>query len=245
MNIVLTGSTGGIGAVLATHLQARGHHVHTIARTMPTGVHINHHIADLSSDYEIDMAVQDIILATNARIDALITCHANGLTANALVDTDIVDYSHAFNTDVLSTIQLCKAFAPYLNANGCGRVINFTSFHTEATYPNRTLYVTTKAALKGFSQALAVEWGKYGTTVNCIAPGPVDTARSTAFRAANGISIDVFTARTPNHRMCTADELTHTVDWLLHPNAGHVNGQTVVVDGGWTKSAWWGDYNVF
>ena len=77
-------------------------------------------------------------------------------------------------------------------------------------------------------------------TVNAIAPGPIRTPRTNWFLSKDPANEAGMIGRTPTGRLGEPDEVAATILFLCSKLAGHINGQTIVIDGGWTKSAWWG-----
>ena len=123
-----------------------------------------------------------------------------------------------------------------------GRIVNFTSFHNVATYPYRAGYNTVKSGVEGLSRALAVEWGHYGVTVNTVAPGPILTPRTEWFLGQDPANLAGMLSRTPNTRIGELGDVSSMVAYLVSSEARHINGQQIVIDGGWTKNAWWGNH---
>ena len=118
--------------------------------------------------------------------------------------------------------------------NRWGRVIFFSSIRAQQPRPGQVAYATAKAAIEGMTRALAVKDGHYGITVNCIAPGAVDTPRTRTNIAAGIVSEAELISRTPNGRLATTADVVNTVLWLISDEASHVNGQVITVDGGWS-----------
>jgi NAD(P)-dependent dehydrogenase (short-subunit alcohol dehydrogenase family) len=117
-----------------------------------------------------------------------------------------------------------------------------TSFHTIATYPERVAYNAAKSGVEGITRALAVEWGKYGITVNGVAPGPIRTPRTSGFLAQSADVESGMLGRTPTVRLGETEDVASLIAFLVSDEARHINGQNIVIDGGWTKNAWWGKH---
>ena len=121
-----------------------------------------------------------------------------------------------------------------------GRIVNVGSFHAVATFPQRVAYASAKSGVVGLTQVLAVEWSGRGVTVNVVAPGMVRTPRTARLLSEDPASETAMVSRTPNGRLGETGEVAGAILFLCSKEAGHINGQTLVIDGGWTKSAWWG-----
>lgn len=115
-----------------------------------------------------------------------------------------------------------------------GRLILMSSVTGSQAYPNLSAYGMTKAGIQHLAAVLAVELGEHGITVNAIAPGATVTERTMAddpHYDTNWQSV------APNRRVAQVADIVHTALFLAGPGAGHVTGQTLVVDGGWTHTS--------
>jgi NAD(P)-dependent dehydrogenase (short-subunit alcohol dehydrogenase family) len=144
------------------------------------------------------------------------------------------------DADLTGVFLACREAGRHMLAGGYGRIVNLASFHVLATYPERSAYVAAKSGVVGLTTSLAVEWGGRGVTVNAIAPGPIRTDRTAWFLSKDPAAHDGMVRRTPTGRIGDPEEVAALVAFLCTEEAGHVTGQTLVIDGGWTKNAWWG-----
>ena len=110
-----------------------------------------------------------------------------------------------------------------------GRVINITSVVGHTGNPGQANYAAAKAGLAGMTKSLALEVAQRGITVNCVAPGFIDTAMTDQLpEALRGSILD----RIPAGRLGTADDVAAAVAWLAGEDAAYVTGQTIHVNGG-------------
>lgn len=112
------------------------------------------------------------------------------------------------------------------------RVINISSVGGRAGFANLSLYTSSKAALEGLTRSWAGELGSNGTTVNAVAPGPV---QSEMLDSIPKEIVQLQKASTPvEKRVGTPQEVSNVVSWLAGEESAWVSGQTVNVSGGWT-----------
>jgi len=125
-----------------------------------------------------------------------------------------------------------------------GRLVAVTSYGSQRAFPTYGAIGADKAALESWVRHMAAEFGPRGITVNAVNGGLIDTDSLAHFVSASGVaSLDELLARLPLGRAGTADEMAHTIRFLLSPGAGYITGQTIVVDGGLTTTAspFWSD----
>jgi NAD(P)-dependent dehydrogenase (short-subunit alcohol dehydrogenase family) len=135
------------------------------------------------------------------------------------------------DVNLTGTFLSCQAAARRMIAHGAGSIVTIGSTSSLGGQAARTNYCASKFAVLGLTQTLALEWGRYGVRVNCIAPGPVDTPL-----LRGGVPIDqieeVLIDRTALGRMSTADEQAQAALFLLSGAASHITGVVLPVDGG-------------
>jgi NAD(P)-dependent dehydrogenase (short-subunit alcohol dehydrogenase family) len=249
---VVTGAGSGIGAAVTATLHRLGARVALLARTETT---LRDTVENLDSarqfarEYATDVTdetqlqrTRDQILSDFDRVDILVTCAAAPASAKKCEEMSYEEWRSVLSTDLDGVFLSCKVFGAGMVEQRYGRIVNMTSFHTIATYPERTAYNAAKSGVEGLTRALAVEWGPYGITVNAVAPGPVRTPRTSWFLEQNPTTESGMLGRTPNHRLGETGDVAGLVAFLVSDAAIHINGQQIVIDGGWTKSAWWGSY---
>ena len=123
-----------------------------------------------------------------------------------------------------------QAALPLLRESGAGTVINIGGLTAYTGASMRAHVVTAKAALGGLTRALAHELAEYGITVNCVAPGMVDTVRKAA--SATGTPHHHATQKSLLGRRGHPEEIASAVVWLAGPGARFTTGQTLHVNGG-------------
>ena len=197
--------------------------------------------ADITHPESVQEAVRRVVEAFG-HLAILVTCAAAGPAAGPSESLSLVDWKNVIDTDLTGTFISCQAASRPMLERGYGRIVNVSSFHVIGTYPERTAYVTAKTGVVGMTQALAVEWGGRGITVNSVAPGPIRTPRTSWFLSQNPANEAGMIGRTPTGRLGEPSEVAAAILFLASREAAHINGQTIAIDGGWTKNAWWGQH---
>lgn len=249
---IITGGGGAIGASIAATLFSFNANVVLIGKSernlkvIAEKLDKNLKRASYSACDVIDeqslIIVKNKILERWKKIDILVTCAAAPAASGKTEELKFSDWRSLLNTDLDGVFLSCKIFGGEMVKNRYGRIVNLTSFHNIATYPNRVAYNAAKSGVEGITRALAVEWGCYGITVNAVAPGPVITPRTSWFLSQSPDAKVGMLGRTPNVRLGEIDDVAYAVAFLVSDKAKHINGQQIVIDGGWTKCAWWGTH---
>jgi NAD(P)-dependent dehydrogenase (short-subunit alcohol dehydrogenase family) len=181
-----------------------------------------------------DAAVQAFVERTGA-VDILFNC-AGWVHQGSALDCSIADWDRSFDLNVRSMFVLTRAMLPKMIAAGGGVILNMASvLGAHKAAPNRLAYTASKAAVAGFTRALAIDHVKQGIRVNCVCPGTVDTPslgeRINAFADPMQARRD-FVARQPMGRLATAEEIAETFVYLVSDESSFMTGQAIFVDGG-------------
>lgn len=241
---VITGANGGIGAAVLAELRKRGFITASLNRHTKVG-NLSDEEMEIATDVGNEQAVihaRECIIKNWGRVDVLVNCAAAPPAVSPSADLGFSEWRNVMSTDLDGTFLCCKVFGKEMLNNNYGRIVNMASFHTIATYPERVAYNAAKSGVVGITRALAVEWGRYGITVNSVSPGPVKTPRTSFFLNKDPESEHGMMARTPNAMLAEPHDVATLIAFLCSEEARHINGQNIVIDGGWSKSAWWGDY---
>lgn len=249
---VVAGAGGGIGSVVVKQLFDLGAKAVLLdtneenLKKVEEGLGKNPERVFLSlcdaTNEEALIKAKEEVLEKWGEIDILVNCIGAPAAAEKTEELSLENWKKIVDTDLGAAFLLCKTFGAEMIKKKHGRIVNFTSFHTAATYPNRAAYNAAKSAVKGLTRALAVEWGSYGITVNAVAPGPIITPRTSWFLSQSPDVEEGMLGRTPNVRLGQPKDVAALVAFLVSDQALHINGQEIVIDGGWTKCAWWGKH---
>lgn len=238
--VLCTGAAGGIGRATVAELCESGAHTVCVDRSVDGleelsavfGSDITPVAADLS-DAKSAAEVVEVALGVNNRIDALV--HLSALLQSVDVDdvTEETWHEH-LDVNVTSTFFLARQTANAMRDRQIrGRVV-LTSSGAWLTggMPTRLPYATTKGAVTTMSRSLAKAYGKYGITVNAIAPGLIDTSMM-----RDGLTQEKrveFESMTPLGRFGTPEEVAAVIVFIASDAASFISGATINVSGGYT-----------
>lgn len=185
---------------------------------------------DVLDDDAVERAVRDL-----GATDILFNC-AGYVHQGTILDCTVADWDFSFDLNVRSMFVLSKAMLPKMIAAGGGVILNMASvLGAHKAAPNRLAYAASKAAVVGFTRALAIDHVKQGIRVNCVCPGTVDTPslgdRINAFSDPAQARKD-FIARQPMGRLANAEEIAETFVYLVSDESSFMTGQAIFVDGG-------------
>jgi len=208
--------------VIATDLKAE------LLATLPAGV------TPRALDVLDDAAVQACVAEVGA-VDILFNC-AGYVHQGSILDCSIGDWDFSFDLNVRSMFVMTKAMLPKMIDAGGGVILNMASvLGAHKAAPNRLAYAASKAAVAGFTRALAIDHVRQGIRVNCVCPGTVDTPslgeRIAAFADPVQARKD-FVARQPMGRLAVAEEIAETFVYLVSDESSFMTGQAIFVDGG-------------
>ncbi len=251
-NAVVAGAGGAIGGQVARKLFNLGaqvalidsteENIKNLAQELDKNLEKTLYFVCDVRDEKALVEAKNKILEKWKKIDILANCVGAEAAATKTSELSFEEWRKILGTDLDGSFLTCKTFGSNMIENKYGRIVNFTSFHTIATYPERAAYNAAKSGVEGLTRALAVEWGCYGITVNAIAPGPIRTPRTSWFLSKSPDTESGMIGRTPNTRLGEIEDVAFLVAFLVSNQARHINGQQIVIDGGWTKCAWWGKH---
>lgn len=145
-------------------------------------------------------------------------------------DTDLDSWNKVFAVNITGAFLLCREATPAMQEKGWGRVVNISSqsARTRADIAG-SAYAASKSAMIGFSRVLASEVGRSGVTVNCIAPGRIESPMQAV---AGAEATREYVSRIPVGRIGVAADIAATVAFLTSDEAGFITGATLDVTGG-------------
>ncbi|WP_374575918.1 SDR family NAD(P)-dependent oxidoreductase [Phenylobacterium sp.] len=238
--VLITGAGSGMGRATAEVFAAEGAHVAVTdhageaAEAVAAGLRAKGLSAEAwrldVSDPDQIKAVVEAAAQRFGRLDIVV----NNAGISAFAPIDSADYETVWerSLSVLLTAhpRVIRAALPYLRRSPAPRVVNIASTEALGATSRDSPYAAAKAGVTGLTRALAVELGPEGITVNCICPGPIDTAMTASVPDADKA---VFARRrTALRRYGAPEEVAHMTLSLCLPAASYITGATIPVDGG-------------
>jgi NAD(P)-dependent dehydrogenase (short-subunit alcohol dehydrogenase family) len=186
-------------------------------------------VTDLS---QIGPAV-DAVVDEFGRLDILVNNAGLGPANPAEVVTE-ADYDLTMDVNVKGLFFASQAAGRVMIRQGSGRIINLSSQAGFIALPTESVYCLSKAAVSHLTKCLAVEWGRYGLTVNAVAPTFIRTDGTAADLADPVFEADVRERIAGLHRIGEPMDVAGGVVFLASPAASLITGTTLLIDGGWT-----------
>lgn len=233
---IVTGASGGIGGGVARALHGAGATVVLTGRreaalsalAATLGERVRVVTADLGEAGAAEALVKQVEDAGG--VDILV--NNAGLTRdNLALRLKDEDWQEVLDTNLVAAFRLCRAAFRGMMKRRFGRIVNITSIVGVTGNPGQANYAASKAGLIGMSKSLAQEIATRGVTVNCVAPGFIDTAMTADLADAQKARLlDAI----PTGRLGTAEDVAAAVVYLASVEAAYVTGQTLHVNGGMT-----------
>jgi 3-oxoacyl-[acyl-carrier protein] reductase len=237
---LITGATRGIGAAIAVALAKAGHVVIGTATTQEGADKISAALtaANAATGSKgmvlnvTDGAACDAMLKEIENICGAVSILVNnaGITRDTLImRMKDDDWDAVFDTNLKPIFRMSRSVIRGMMKARFGRIVNIGSVVGSMGNAGQVNYSAAKAGLVGLTKSLAQEIGSRGITVNCVAPGFIDTDMT------QGMPEDAraqLTARIPAGRLGTPDDIAHAVAFLVSDGAGYVTGATLHVNGG-------------
>ena len=238
--VLITGASRGIGRAAALEFSKNGWQVavnynksETAAKELcdeitAFGGAAKAYKADVSDNAEV-LSLVDAVIADFGGIDALVNNAGIALGQGLFTDFTDSDAKRIFDTNIFGMMNCSRAIIPHLVNKKSGRIINVSSVWGITGGSCEVNYSASKAAVIGFTKALAKELAPSGICVNCIAPGFIDTDMNSHLTKAD---IDAFCKDIPLGRTGKAEEVAKSIYFLASSDASYITGQILSVDGG-------------
>ena len=235
-NVLITGGTGGIGAEIVKSMHALG------ANILITGTNekkladfsskfspnILFHLADLSKESDLERLAENTLKNFNNKLDILIN-NAGITRDNLTLRMKSSEWNEVINLNLNSTFFLTKFFLKNMIKNRYGRVVNISSVVGSSGNMGQANYSASKAGIEGMSKSMALEVAKRNITINCVAPGFIETGMTKDLLDKNEENLK---KSIPMGRVGLPNEVASLVSFLSSDEASYITGQTIHINGG-------------
>ncbi|MEL0638385.1 MULTISPECIES: 3-oxoacyl-ACP reductase FabG [Marinomonas] len=232
---LVTGATRGIGKAIASALVAQGATVIGTATSESGAQSISEYLGENGKGWVLDVSssesVDAVIKEINAEYGApTILINNAGITRdNLMMRMKEDEWDQVINTNLTSVFRVTKACLRGMTKAKFGRIISISSVVGSMGNGGQTNYSAAKAGLEGFSRSLATEIGSRGITVNCVAPGFIETDMTKVLPEEHKAKL---VEKVPASRLGQPEEIAAAVAFLASNGAGYISGETLHVNGG-------------
>lgn len=235
---LVTGASRGIGRAILERLGRDGVFVIGTATTESGAQSISDHldqvglggrglVARVDDSVSVDRLIEG--LKAESIVPLILVNNAGVTRDNLLMRMAEDEWNDVINTNVSSLFRLCKPLLRGMTRARWGRIVNVSSVVARMGNPGQSNYVASKAAIEGFTRALAQEVGSRNITINAVAPGFIATDMT---RDLTEEQKNTMLSRIPLGRMGSVEEVADVVAFLVSDAAAYITGETVHINGG-------------
>ena len=235
---LITGASRGLGRAMAIALSEAGAKLALVSRDKTaldeTASKLKGESAVFLADVtkEADVAsLEQAVAVKFGKVDILIN-NAGVNVRKQVTDFTLEEWNRVLDTNLTGTFLMCRAFVPHMKGRGYGRIINMTSIMSHVSLGGRAAYSSSKAALLGFTRAVALELAADGITVVGISPGPFGTEMNTPIMNDPVLNAQ-FISKIPVGRWGKLEEIGQLALFLCSEHAAFITGTDILIDGGW------------
>ena len=223
--IIVTGASKGLGKAICERLLSENYKVLGLARDV-SKINFDSMACDVSK-YEDIKFVSEMLKKDHAEVTGLI--NAAGIASmNLVITTPPSTIRNIIETNLLGTIYCCQLLSPFMIRRKSGVIINFSTIAVALGLKGEAVYSASKAGVEAFSRAFAREMSSFNIAVNCVAPGPIDTA---LLKGVSKAQIDKIVDAQIIPKQFSPEEISDVVEMLLDKRSASLSGQVFNIGG--------------
>lgn len=236
---IITGGIRGIGAAISIALKEHGYDVvanyeqnHKLADEFSKKHGIKTIFWNVADFEECKKNVAKIEKDLGKNVSVLI--NNAGITRDSMMHKmELLQWRQLIDVNLSSCFNMCKAVIENMRSDQFGRIVSVSSINAQAGQIGQTNYSASKAGIIGFTKALARESAAKGITVNCVAPGYIDTDM---MKTVPSTVLETIINATPVKRLGSPEEVARAVMFLIDDKSGFITGETLSINGGYHMS---------
>lgn len=232
----VTGGANGIGAAIADKLVGDGHKVVVLDSDTDALSRIGDDRVAIELDITNEVNVERCIARISEEYGPITVLVNNAGIIDPMastIDQNLSDFQRVIDVNLIATLQVARATARQMMANGGGAIVNLSSIVATGGMSRRNAYCASKAGVSMLTRSLACEWAEYGIRVNAVAPGFVMTSAIKALVDSGTRNLDAIKRRIPMGRLGTPEEIADVVCFLSSSAASYMTGAVYTADGGY------------
>lgn len=235
---VVTGAEGGIGLSISEHLKSIGAQVVQVDISQPNTAIAQEGFVQLQCDIADPASITQMaetVMQRFGRCDILVNNAAISAAPVALENLPIDLWEKMFHVNLRGAFLCAQALVPMMLEQKSGSIINIASIAAQVATRVGS-YGPAKAGMQGLTNQMAVEWGPHGIRTNSVSPGMIRTPLSEQ-HYQNSENLIARTSKIPARRIGIPSDIANIVCFLASDASSYINGQDIVVDGGFLKAA--------
>jgi len=234
---VVTGAAGGIGSAVCRRLASEGARVVATDIVEKAVLELAREVGGLGRRLDVtDPAAAAALAAELGEVDVLVN-NAGWDRVMHFLETTPEHWEKVLRLNLFSQISVSHAFAKGMAERRRGRIVNIASDAGKVGSSGETVYAAAKGGVIAFTKSLARELARDNVNVNCVCPGPTETAFLDVFEGERGQNIlEGMRRAVPLRRFATPDDVAGAVAYLASDDAAYLTGQAISVDGGLVMS---------